>query len=37
MANAQLTDDQAGFIAGRQLLEQALPMVNADIGGILGG
>jgi hypothetical protein len=37
MANAQLTDDQAGFNASRQLLQQALSMVNADIAGILGG
>jgi hypothetical protein len=36
MANAQLTDDQAGFNAGRQVLEQALSVVNADIAGILG-
>ena len=36
MANAQLTDDQAGFNTGRQLLQQALAMVNADIAGILG-
>src|SRR5258708_4472481 len=37
MANAQLTDDQAGFDAGRQVLQQALSMVEADIAGILGG
>jgi hypothetical protein len=37
MANAQLTDDQAGFNAGRQMLQQALSMVNADIAGIVGG
>jgi hypothetical protein len=36
MANAQVTGDQAGFNYGRQLLEQALSMVNADIAGILG-
>jgi hypothetical protein len=36
MASAQLTDDQAGFSAGRQVLQQALSMVNADIAGILG-
>jgi hypothetical protein len=36
MANAQLTDDQAGFNAGRQVLQQALSMVNADIAGIVG-
>jgi hypothetical protein len=37
MAKAQLTDDQAGFSSGRQLLQSALPMVNADLAGILGG
>jgi hypothetical protein len=36
MANAQLTDDQAGFNAGRQVLQQALSMVDADIAGIVG-
>ncbi len=37
MANAQLTANQAGFDAGRLLLQQALPAVDADIAGILGG
>lgn len=37
MSNAQLTDDQAAFEAGRLLLQQALPAINADIAGILGG
>jgi hypothetical protein len=37
MSNAQLTDNQAGFVAGRLLLQQALPAINADIAGILGG
>ncbi|MFI4978672.1 MAG: hypothetical protein ACHQC8_08365, partial [Solirubrobacterales bacterium] len=37
MANAQLTDDQTGFDASRQLLQQALSMANADIAAILGG
>lgn len=37
MANAQLTDDQTGFDASRQLLQQALLMASADIAGILGG
>lgn len=36
MSKAQLTNDQAGFDAGRLSLQQALPMVNADIAGILG-
>jgi len=36
MADAQLTDDQAGFNTGRQVLQQALSMVNADIAGIVG-
>lgn len=36
MANAQLTNDQAGFNAGRQVLQQALFMVNADVAAILG-
>jgi hypothetical protein len=37
MSNAQLTDDQAAFEAGRLLLLQALPAIDADIAGILGG
>jgi hypothetical protein len=37
MANAQLTGNQAGFNAGQQLLEQALPAADADLAGILGG
>lgn len=37
MATAQLTGDQAGFNAGRVLYQQALPAINADIAGILGG
>lgn len=37
MSNAQLTDDQAGFVAGRLLLQQALPAIDADLAGILGG
>ena len=36
MANAQLTGDQARFNSGRQVLQQALSMVNADIAGIVG-
>lgn len=37
MMNAELTGDQSGFKAGRILYEQALPAINADIAGILGG
>jgi hypothetical protein len=37
MATAQLTGDQGGFSAGRLLFQRALPAVNADIAGILGG
>jgi hypothetical protein len=37
MANAELTADQAGFDAGRLLLQQALPAVKRDIADILGG
>jgi hypothetical protein len=36
MANAELTGDQAAFIAGRQLLQQALPAIDRDIAGIVG-
>lgn len=34
---AVLTGDQAGFDAGRQLLRQAQPAINADIAAIVGG
>jgi hypothetical protein len=37
MSNAQLTGNQAAFDAGRLLLQQALPAINADVAGILGG
>jgi hypothetical protein len=37
MANAQLTGSQSGFDSGRQLLARALPAINADIAGVLGG
>jgi hypothetical protein len=34
---AQLTGDQAGFNAGRLLLQQVLPAINVDVAGIVGG
>ena len=37
MATAQLTGDQGGFSVGRNLFQRALPVVSADISGILGG
>jgi len=37
MGNAQLTANQSGFDSGRQLLARALPAINADIAGVLGG
>ena len=36
MSKAGLTNDQAGFDAGRALLQRALPAINADITAILG-
>ena len=35
MASAVVANDQAGFDAGRKLLQQALPAVDASIAGIL--
>jgi hypothetical protein len=36
MEGAELTGDQAGFTAGRQLLQQALPAIDTDVAGIVG-
>lgn len=36
MANAELTGDQAGFNAGRLLLQQVWPRIDADAAGIIG-
>jgi hypothetical protein len=37
MASAQLTGNQDGFNAGRALLAQKLPAIDADLAGIVGG
>jgi hypothetical protein len=37
LADAQLKGDHAGFNASLHVLEQALPQVDADLAGILGG
>ena len=36
MSTAQVTGDQAGFNAGRLLVQQALPAIKADVVAILG-
>jgi hypothetical protein len=37
MANAEVAGDPAAFNGGRLLLQQAVPAINADVTGIVGG